>query len=101
MPSWSSAAYLKFLDERMRPARDLLARIELAAPKEIADLGCGPGTSTGLLRERWPQSHIVGIDNSAEMIASARDKHSDWEWLEADISSGQWLTGRSFDVIFA
>src|SRR4051812_39204945 len=101
MPSWSSAAYLKFLDERMRPARDMLARVALADPRDIVDLGCGPGASTELLRERWSQARVLGLDSSTDMIATARAKHSDGEWLEADISSPAWLAGRSFDLLFS
>ncbi|GAA2790508.1 methyltransferase domain-containing protein [Kitasatospora sp. CM 4170] len=74
-PAWDPHQYLRFADERTRPLHDLLARVP-ALPREpaptVLDIGCGPGNSTAVLRERWPQARITGIDNSAEMLATAR-----------------------------
>ena len=57
---------------RPRPTRDLLAQIRLEAPQLIYDLGSGPGNSTGVLAERYPEAQIIGIDNSEAMLAEAR-----------------------------
>ncbi|MFD8082214.1 methyltransferase domain-containing protein [Kitasatospora sp. NPDC059722] len=74
-PAWDPAQYLRFADERTRPLRDLLARVP-ALPHEpaatILDIGCGPGNSTAVVRERWPQARITGVDNSAPMLETAR-----------------------------
>ena len=70
--SWDPAQYLKFEDHRLRPAVDLLARVALAAPRTIVDLGCGAGNVTNLLAARWPGAGIVGVDNSEEMLGRAR-----------------------------
>jgi trans-aconitate 2-methyltransferase len=64
MSNWNAAHYLKYGDERTRPAADLAARIQLDRPRVIADLGCGPGNSTQVLRRRWPEADVVGIDSS-------------------------------------
>ena len=49
--AWDPAHYLKYADQRVRPALDLLARIPLEDARRVTDLGCGPGyTSFELAR---------------------------------------------------
>ena len=62
--SWNPDQYLKFGDQRLRPAQDLLARVDLESPGIIYDLGCGTANTTQLLVDRWPQSQVIGIDSS-------------------------------------
>jgi trans-aconitate 2-methyltransferase len=99
MSDWDDAQYLKFADERTRPAHELLARIPLAAPESVVDLGCGPGNSTALLRTRWPAAHLSGVDSSAEMLRRARRDAPLVEWIEADVAS--WQPTAPVDVLFA
>lgn len=99
MAEWNPSQYLKFADERTRPAADLLARVPLAAPAMIVDLGCGPGNSTELLARRWPGARLTGVDNSAAMLESAAKAHPDWTWEEADIAA--WSPRAPVDLIFA
>jgi SAM-dependent methyltransferase len=98
-PTWNSDQYLKFAWERTQPAVDLAARIDLASPAHIADLGCGPGNSTAVLVQRWPAAELLGVDNSTAMLASARRDFPGPTWVEADVAS--WIPGRTFDVVFS
>src|ERR1700729_3476248 len=84
---WDTALYLKFEDERTQPARDLLARLSPDV-RRIVDLGCGPGTSTQLLAARYPHAHIVGVDNSEQMLAAARIRLPGVDFEKSDI--GAW-----------
>ena len=70
--TWDPDRYLAYADERGRPFVELLARIGATEPRVVVDLGCGPGTLTGLLADRWPGARVVGLDSSPEMIAKAR-----------------------------
>lgn len=70
--AWEPDRYLQFSDERLRPAVDLLGRVNLAAPVRIVDLGCGAGNVTRLLHTRWPDAAVSGVDNSPEMLARAQ-----------------------------
>jgi trans-aconitate 2-methyltransferase len=99
MPSWDSAQYLKFNDERTRPAIDLAARIALPEAKRIVDLGCGPGNSTAVVARRWPEAQVLGLDSSPAMIAAAQRDHPKWAWRVADIAN--WSDDGRYDVVFS
>lgn len=100
--AWDPAQYLKYSNERLRPALDLLARIDVVAPATVVDLGCGAGNVTALLAQRWPAARIIGVDNSKEMLAKARAStvgQSQREWIDADIAS--YSPGEPIDVVYS
>jgi trans-aconitate 2-methyltransferase len=99
MPTWDDQQYLKFVDARTRPAHELLARVPLAEARRVVDLGCGPGNSTALLAARWPAAQITGVDNSPEMLRSARAAAPGLEWVEADLRT--YRADAPLDVLFA
>ncbi len=96
---WNPEHYLKFADHRMRPALDLMERINIPDAKTLYDLGCGPGTVTRLLAERWPGADIIGVDQSPQMLARAAQEAPDIQWLEGDIDS--WVFEVPVDLIFS
>lgn len=97
--AWSASQYVKFEDERTRPARDLLAQVPLASAHSVVDLGCGPGNSTELLAERFPEATITGLDSAPDMLVAARKRLPDVTFLEADI--GSWKPEEPVDLLFA
>jgi trans-aconitate 2-methyltransferase len=70
-PRWDPAQYDRYAAERGRPFLDLIARIDVAAPADVVDLGCGPGSLTAMLSDRWPAARVLGIDSSPDMVAAA------------------------------
>src|ERR1700751_725927 len=97
--TWSAAQYVKFEQERTRPVRDLVARIPNAEIVSAADIGCGPGNSTEILRGRYPAARFVGIDSSPDMIKAARERLRDIAFEVAEIR--EWRPNESPDVILA
>jgi trans-aconitate 2-methyltransferase len=97
--SWNPEQYLKFADHRLRPAIDLLNRVDVADPSVVYDLGCGAGNVTRLLRARWPRARIVGVDSSPEMLERARTALPEVEWVRRDLTS--WTPDQPADVIFS
>ncbi len=98
MDDWNATAYRRFEAERSRPAADLLARVPGGARQKIFDLGCGPGNSTQLLAERYPESAIVGLDASPDMLASARARLPRLTFVQGDLAD--WRGGPA-DLVFA
>ena len=98
MDDWNARAYRRFEAERSRAAADLLARVPSGARRRIVDLGCGPGNSTQLLAERHPDSEVVGLDASPDMLASARARLPRLTFTQGDLA--EWRGGPA-DLIFA
>src|SRR6185437_8668549 len=96
--TWDAAQYLRFGNERLRPALDLLAQIPLAAPSRVVDLGCGPGNVTAILEHRFPDADIVGVDGSAAMLAKARAA-AKCTFEQADFF--QWQPRHKLDLIYS
>lgn len=96
---WDPAQYLRFAGERMQPALDLLARVKLAAPARVVDLGCGAGNVTALLAARFAGAAVGGIDASAAMLQRAREAVPGADFVEADIA--RWTPEAPVDLLFS
>ncbi|MFO0651233.1 MAG: trans-aconitate 2-methyltransferase [Polyangiales bacterium] len=101
MTTWDPAQYLRFADERTRPCRELAARVALAAPARIIDLGCGPGNSTEVLAQRWPEAELTGLDSSAAMIEAAQRALPRARWMLGDIDAWARDEEDAYDLVFA
>jgi trans-aconitate 2-methyltransferase len=99
MGDWNAAQYLKFEDERTRAASDLLARVPPGDYPSIVDLGCGPGNSTELLIERFPDADVAGVDRSPDMLRQARERLPRVRFTEADLAT--WMPAGHERLIFA
>ncbi|HSV40628.1 MAG TPA: methyltransferase domain-containing protein [Nocardioidaceae bacterium] len=99
---WDPQGYLAYGDERARPFVDLVSRIGADNPATVVDLGCGQGTMTALLQQRWPLADVLGVDSSPEMVAAAEGVRVElgdirtWDG-EADVvlsnAALQWVPG--------
>ena len=109
--SWSPAAYARFRDARLRPAKDLLdkvGKLTAASSLHILDAGCGSGLSSRLLIDTYPHAKLTCIDSSPTMIEAARSDealasrqfvHFEERSIEdACLKSG---SGELYDMIFA
>lgn len=97
-PTWDPGQYLQFAGERGRPFVDLVSRIR-SNPRTVVDLGCGPGQLTTVLRQRWPEAQITGLDSSAEMIARARAENDDPLTTYAVADAAAWDPEQPVDVL--
>lgn len=65
------------------------------APDTVLDAGCGTGRVAIELARRGVT--VVGVDVEADMLAVARKRAPDIDWIEADLT--QLDLGRTFDVV--
>jgi trans-aconitate 2-methyltransferase len=96
---WDAGQYLKFSEERSRPFADLLSQVRKEEVRFIADLGCGTGSLTRTLAERWPSARVVGVDSSPEMLAQAMPLvvPGKLEFVQADLA--HWSPGEPVDLL--
>jgi trans-aconitate 2-methyltransferase len=94
--TWDPTRYLQYADERGRPFVELVGRIPADRPRRVVDLGCGPGNLTRLLKHRWPDAEVTGVDSSAEMVAAA-DTGPGVTYLVGDLRD--WRPASRVDVL--
>ncbi len=104
MSGWNSEQYLKFRAERTQPSEDLAARIPVNSPQKIIDIGCGPGNSTRVLKNKYPDAYILGVDSSENMIEKAKKDNPDMEFellnVPGELDKLAKLSDK-FDVVFS
>ena len=69
--TWDPKKYNDFKDERSKPFDDLTSHIIDKPNLKVIDLGCGTGELTKKLSQKLTNPIVLGIDNSAEMLAKA------------------------------
>ena len=69
---WNPGRYHQFQNDRFAPFDDLLSLVNIRGRLRVIDLGCGTGELTRRLADKLPDSEVVGIDSSPEMLERAR-----------------------------
>lgn len=99
MNDWNSNQYTKFENERTQPSVDLMRRINIE-PGSILDIGCGPGNSTNQLAMFFPDSEILGIDSSDNMLEKASQTYPDLKFKKCFVPHGLESLD-NYDLIFS
>lgn len=67
------------------------------SPSTILDLCTGTGDLAGILKEKYPEAKVIGVDFSYNMLEIAKKKHPAVEFIEADCTNLP-LESESFDI---
>ncbi|HSE42066.1 MAG TPA: methyltransferase domain-containing protein [Acidobacteriota bacterium] len=68
---WDPELFLRFKNERFAPFVDLINLIPSRSGLKVIDLGCGTGELTSKLQDHLPNSTVIGIDSSPQMLEQA------------------------------
>ena len=95
---WSPAQYHQFQKDRFAPFEDLFALIKVRPRMSVVDLGCGTGELTHRLADELPESDVLGIDSSPEMLERARkQERAGLRFEQAAIEE----IGGAWDLVFS
>lgn len=99
---WNPDLYHQFAAQRSAPFVDLTALIDLRPGLRVVDLGCGTGELTRRLADMLPDSDVLGLDNSPEMLERAAEQARPGLRFER-LSIEEFITGTSetYDLIFS
>src|SRR5450432_4280974 len=95
---WNPDQYNQFEKQRSEPFDDLLALVNCRPNLRVIDLGCGTGALTRRLADTLPESDVLGIDTSPEMLAQATPQVRPglrFEQAALEAVTGQW------DLVFS
>lgn len=80
--------------------RDLVAGLPHESVERGVDVACGTGDLTALLRDRYPEARIMGVDLTESMLRLARQRHigRELEFVRGDMARLPMADG-SVDVL--
>lgn len=96
----SGDAYDARYDERAAAGENVHGEADFVmryAPRSVLDAGCGTGRVARELARRGID--VVGVDLDPDMLATARRRSPELQWVQADLASFD--LGRTFDVVVA
>jgi trans-aconitate 2-methyltransferase len=71
---WDAATYDRLPIPMTGWGLEVLDRLRLRGDETVLDAGCGTGKVTEALRERLPRGHVIALDASPSMIATAVER---------------------------
>ncbi len=101
MSDWSAAQYSKFKRERTIPAIDLANSLNCENVNSVLDIGCGIGNSTAVLANKFPHAEITGVDNSANMLETARKENPGIKFVKLDAENEIGNIKNRYDIVFS
>ena len=60
--------YPSTIDPRIWHVKLILEQIGDASGKRVADIGCGKGRFARIVKERWPDAHVLAVDLAEAML---------------------------------
>ncbi|ORX50658.1 Trans-aconitate 2-methyltransferase [Piromyces finnis] len=101
MTDWDAELYNRFEKDRTLPSIDLVNSISLKNPRKIIDIGCGIGNSTIVLKNKFVNAQIIGIDSSDDMLIKAKNDYPELEFIKLDAEKELDLLKEKYDIVYS
>jgi len=93
--SWKPDDYLDLISKEIPRYEELQDQAIAAipfAPQRVLELGMGTGETTRRLIEAYPDSWVIGLDSSPDMVYRAREMYDDVQLarIEDPLPDGPW-----------
>jgi len=101
---WNAEDYRQNSSAQQQWARELIAKLNLTGTEAVLDVGCGDGKVTAEIASHLPHGQVVGIDNSAAMIALANREYPTNRYanlLFQQMDARELEFSDRFDVVFS
>ncbi|AMK78757.1 MULTISPECIES: methyltransferase domain-containing protein [Methylomonas] len=101
---WNAQDYAQNSRAQQQWAKELIALLQLSGHETVLDLGCGDGKVTAEIARIVDRGAVVGIDNSAAMIALAQGRYPDQQHPNLSfrvMDAGNLSFTECFDVVFS
>lgn len=101
---WNAQDYAQNSQAQQQWAKELIAQLQLSGRENVLDLGCGDGKVTAEIAKIVNHGTVVGIDNSAAMIALAQGRYPDQQYPNLSfrvMDAGNLSFTECFDVVFS
>jgi trans-aconitate 2-methyltransferase len=84
---WHGATYDRVSGPQVTFGEAVLERLPLRGDETVLDAGCGSGLVTEMLLARLPRGHVIAVDQSASMLASAQQRLGERvQTMQADLA---------------
>lgn len=80
---------------------DLSNAINAEDVKSVLDIGCGIGNSTAVLAKKFPHAEVTGVDNSDDMLATAKKENPGIAFIKLDAEKELDRIKNRYDVVFS
>src|SRR5882757_6063511 len=93
--SWKPDGYLDLIKQEIPRYEELQDQANAAipfVPERVLELGMGTGETTRRLIEAYPDSWVIGLDSSPDMVYRAREMYDDVQLarIEDPLPDGPW-----------
>lgn len=101
---WNPEDYAKNSNAQLKWAQELRENLNLQGNESILDVGCGDGKITVDFSKTLPESRVIGVDSSAEMITYATRTYTTAQYPNltfACVDARSLNFDREFDLCFS